>query len=66
MQLIKPGFIDYLLLLFINKNISNTILEQDLNFLLPYDNFRKLKKSLKLETEMFIKEEIKRFKKDLF
>ncbi len=68
MERTKLSVIDYFseLLLFINKNINNTILEHDLNFLLPYDNFCKLKKSLKLETEMFIKEEIKRLKKDLF
>ncbi len=52
------------LLLFINKKITNTTLDQDLNFLLPYNQFRKLRKSLKLETEMFIKEEIKRLKEN--
>ncbi len=50
------------LLKFINKHITNTILDQDLNFLLPYNKFRQLRKTLKIETEMFIKEEIKRLK----
>jgi predicted nucleotidyltransferase component of viral defense system len=50
------------LLLFINKHFTTTILDQDLNFLLPYNHFKKLRKTLKLETEMFIKEEIKRLR----
>jgi predicted nucleotidyltransferase component of viral defense system len=46
--------------IFINSHITATVLDQDLNFLLPYDRFRQLRKTLKIETEMFIKEEIKR------
>jgi len=46
--------------LFIDKHITETILAQDLNPLLPYENFRKIRKSLKMETLMFINEEIKR------
>jgi len=46
--------------LFIEKHITATVLDQDLNFLLPYDVFRRLRKTLKIETEMLIKEEIKR------
>lgn len=49
--------------LFINKHINNTVLDQDLNFLLPYDRFRQLRKTLKIETEMFIKENIKNLEK---
>ncbi len=48
------------LLTFIKKHITMTVLDQDLNFLLPYDRFRQIRKTLKIETEMLIKEEIKR------
>jgi predicted nucleotidyltransferase component of viral defense system len=46
--------------LFINKHITLRILDQDLNPLLPYNRFRQLRKTLKIETEMLVKEEIKR------
>lgn len=46
--------------LFIDEHFTATVLDQDLNFLLPYERFSQLRKTLKLETEMLIKEEIKR------
>lgn len=46
--------------LFIEKYITQTILDQDLNSLIPYERFRSLRKTLKIETVMFISEEIKR------
>ncbi|MBN2854177.1 nucleotidyl transferase AbiEii/AbiGii toxin family protein [Patescibacteria group bacterium] len=48
------------LIVFIEKHITMTVFDQDLNFLLPYDRFRQLRKTLKIETEMLIKEEIKK------
>jgi predicted nucleotidyltransferase component of viral defense system len=46
--------------IFINDKINLTVLDQDLNSLLPYKNFQQLRKTLKTETLMFIKDEIKR------
>lgn len=48
--------------LFVAERITNTILDQDLNHLIPYNDFRRLRKTLKIETLMFIREEIKRLK----
>lgn len=45
---------------FINKHITETILNQDLNPLVPYEKFNKIRKSLKRETLMFLDDEIKR------
>jgi len=45
---------------FINKHITETILNQDLNPLLSYDKFNKIRKLLKRETLMFLDDEIKR------
>lgn len=39
---------------FIEKKISQTIINQDLNTLLPYDQFQKIRKVLKQETLMFL------------
>ena len=47
---------------FIDKNISEAILSQDLNPLLPYERFNKLRKVLKRETLMFLSDEINRLK----
>jgi predicted nucleotidyltransferase component of viral defense system len=49
--------------LFIDKHITAAVLDQDLNFLLPYELFRRLRKTLKIETEMLIGEEIKRLER---
>ena len=45
---------------FIEKNINETILSQDLNTLLPYDRFATLRKVLKPEVLVFIGDELKR------
>lgn len=45
---------------FIEKNITETIINQDLNTLLPPEKFQQIKKGLKLETLMFLKDEMKR------
>lgn len=45
---------------FISDKINLTVLDQDLNSLLPYNRFKQLRKTLKAETLMFIKDEIKR------
>ena len=45
---------------FISKYITDTILNQDLNPLIPYEKFNKLRKVLKRETIMFLNDEIKR------
>lgn len=54
--------IDYLteLINFIDTKINEKVISQDLNYLLPYDNFRILRKVLKKETILFLKDEIKR------
>ncbi len=49
---------------FINKHITETILSQDLNPLVPYERFNKLRKVLKRETLMFLSDEIERLKID--
>ena len=43
---------------FIEKNITNTIINQDLNTLLSPEKFRQMRKVLKKETLMFLKNEI--------
>ncbi|MDD5721026.1 MAG: nucleotidyl transferase AbiEii/AbiGii toxin family protein [Candidatus Pacebacteria bacterium] len=45
---------------FIEKNITETIINQDLNSLLAPDQFQKIRKILKRETLMFLRDEIKR------
>jgi len=45
---------------FIDKNINQRTIDQDLNFLLPPDKFQKTRRSLKPETLMFLGDEIKR------
>lgn len=47
---------------FIENNISDTVLSQDLSPLLPYEIFRSLRKTLKLETVALINEEIERLR----
>lgn len=45
---------------FIDKNINEKILGQDLNALIPYERFKVFRKTLKSETLMFIDDEIRR------
>lgn len=45
---------------FIRKKITDTIISQDLSYLLPYDKFKKISKVLKKETLLFLSTEIKR------
>lgn len=54
--------IDYLKKLrnFIDSHITETLLSQDLNVLIPYERFNRYRKILKSETLMFIDDEIKR------
>lgn len=47
---------------FIKKHITEIILNQDLNLLIPYEKFNKLRKELKRETLLFLDDEIKRLK----
>jgi predicted nucleotidyltransferase component of viral defense system len=46
---------------FIHTHITQTIIDQDLNVLLPPDTFKRVRKSLKLETILFLKDELTRF-----
>jgi len=45
---------------FIDKNITQTFIDQDLNTLLPVETFSKIRKFLKEETLMFLDNEIKK------
>ncbi|MFP4514859.1 MAG: nucleotidyl transferase AbiEii/AbiGii toxin family protein [Parcubacteria group bacterium] len=47
---------------FISEHITETILSQDLNPLIPYKRFNKLRKVLKRETLMFLDDEVLRLK----
>ena len=47
---------------FIEKNINQDIINQDINFLLPPDKFQKIRKILKREVLMFLRDELKRIK----
>jgi len=51
------------LISFIDKRINETVIGQDLNFLLPPNKFRKIRKVLKKETLMFLKDELERLKR---
>lgn len=48
------------LIRFVEENITETILTQDLNVLLPYAKFKKIRKILKSETSMFLRDELER------
>lgn len=58
----KMKALDYLkkLVKFIESKITQTVIDQDLNILLPKKRFDYLRQKLKTETLMFIKDEIKR------
>ncbi len=43
---------------FVEKNINQTIIDQDINMLLPYEKFKKMRKVIKQETLMFLKDEL--------
>lgn len=47
---------------FISEHITETILNQDLNPLIPYERFNKFRKVLKREVLMFLDDELKRLK----
>ena len=47
---------------FIESQITQTIIDQDINALLPYEQFRKIRNILKQETLMFLRDEFKRIK----
>jgi predicted nucleotidyltransferase component of viral defense system len=48
------------LVAFIEKNITGKIISQDINTLLPYEQFSRIRKVLKKETIMFLRDEQKR------
>ena len=43
---------------FIDKRVNQTLIDQDLNTLLPLENYQKIRKTLKTETLMFLNNEI--------
>lgn len=45
---------------FIKEKINQTVIDQDLNFLLPHKQFQAIRKTLKTETLMLLEDEIKR------
>jgi len=47
---------------FIEEKISQTVINQDLNFLLSPDKFQKIRKILKQETLIFLRDELERIK----
>jgi len=47
---------------FIEKHITEEIINQDLNTLLPYERFSRIRKTLKQETLMFLRDEQKRIR----
>lgn len=57
--------LDYFIFLkkFIDKKITQTLIDQDLNTLLPIDTFTKIRKHLKNESIMFLENEIALLKK---
>lgn len=50
---------------FIDKNLNNKMIDQDLNPLISYDKFKVIRKTLKQEVLMLINEEIKKLEQDL-
>ena len=54
---------EYLIYLhnFINEKVTQTIIDQDLNTLLPIETYSKIRKTLKEETLMFLNNEINQF-----
>lgn len=58
----KTSVLDYLSELkeFIKEKITDTIITQDLSYLLPFEKFNSIRKTLKTETLILIADEIKR------
>lgn len=56
-----PGFFMDLIA-FIEKHVTDQIITQDLSTLLPYTQFRRIRKVLKKETLMFLRDELHRIK----
>ena len=48
---------------FIKSKVTQKVINQDLNFLLPYKRFNSIRKTLKTETLMLLEDEIKRISK---
>ena len=48
---------------FITNNVTQTVIDQDLNTLLPIDNFHRIRKIIKQEVLMFVNDEIIRLNK---
>lgn len=57
----KEYFLD--LVAFIDKKVPDSALDEDLNALLSYDRFRVLRKTLKVETLAFLRDEVNRLAK---
>jgi predicted nucleotidyltransferase component of viral defense system len=53
------------LILFIEKKITETTINQDLNFLLPLSEFKKIRKILKPEVLRLLRDELVRLKKEV-
>src|SRR3989344_3844860 len=53
------GYFEYLIK-FIDTKVTDKIISEDLSFLLTYENFRLIRKVLKRETLMFLRDEIKK------
>ena len=45
---------------FVEKHVTETIIDQDLNTLLEFGQFQKIRKILKRETLMFLKDELRK------
>ena len=58
--LTPPKYFEYLID-FINTKITQTLIDQDLNTLLPVESFNKIRKSLKSETILILQNEIRKF-----
>lgn len=50
------------LIIFVEKHITQKIIDQDLNVLMPPDQFRRVRTHLKSETLMFLRDEFERIK----
>jgi len=51
------------LIAFVEKEVTDDLIAQDLNVLLPYAKFKIIRKTLKQETLMFLKDELERLEK---
>lgn len=58
----KSSVAEYLkeLIIFIEENITQTVIQQDLNLILPADKFRRVRKTIKNETLMLLRNELTR------